>query len=57
MFTTTYDEKRDALRDKLTECLKMAKEMFDEDIYGYKEMKDDYIINVYSAIKKARDTV
>jgi 5-methylthioribose kinase len=54
---TTYDEKRDELRDKLTECLRMAKELFDEDIWGYDEMREDYDIDVYQAIKKARDTV
>lgn len=54
---TTYDEMRDSLRDKLTECVKMAKEMFDENIWGYDEMKEDYIIDIYKAIKNTRDMV
>jgi|GEM_PF-6841032 len=54
---TTYDEKRDRLRDELTDCLKLAKELLDEDIWGYDEMKDDYAMNVYTAVKKARDAV
>ena len=54
---TTYDEKRDQLRDELSDCLRMAKELLDEDIWGYDEMKDDYAMNVYMAVKKARDVV
>jgi len=54
---TTYDEKRDQLREELTKCLKLAKELLDEDIWGYENMRDDYAIDVYTAVKKARDTV
>lgn len=54
---TDYDEKRDRLKDELNECLKMAKELFDEDIWGFEQMREGYIIEVYQAIKKARDTV
>lgn len=54
---TTYDDMRDNLRDKLSECLKMAKEMLDEDIWGYNEMRTDYATDVYVAVKKAKDMV
>lgn len=54
---TTYDEKRNELRDKLQEALKIAKEMLDEDIWGYSEMKEDYAIDIYVAVKKAKDMV
>lgn len=54
---TTYDDMREELRDMLNDCLKKAREMFDEDIWGYSDMKDDYIDDVYLAIKRARDTV
>lgn len=54
---TTYDDMRDNLRDKLNECISLAKSMFNEDIWGYDEMKEDYIIDVYKTIKNARDMV
>lgn len=54
---TTYDDKRDQLRDVLSDCLRLAKKLLDEDIWGYDEMKDDYAMNVYTAVKKARDAV
>ena len=55
---TTYDEKRDELREKLNECLKMVKEdLMDEDVWGYNLMVEDYDIELYCAVKKARDTI
>ncbi|EPC8411080.1 hypothetical protein CN553_12015 [Bacillus cereus] len=55
---TTYDEMRDRLRDELNDCLRLAKElMVGEDIWGYEDMREDYAVDVYQAIKKARDTV
>ena len=54
---TSYDEMRDRLRDNLNDCLREAKELFDEDIWGYDDMREDYAIDVYRAVKKARDTV
>ncbi|AIW03517.1 hypothetical protein CPT_Moonbeam119 [Bacillus phage Moonbeam] len=54
---TTYDEMRDRLREQLDDCLRDAKAMFDEDIWGYHEMRSEYIIDVYQAIKRARDEV
>ena len=51
---TTYDEKRDELRDNLKECLSQAKELVvGEDIWGYDHMKEGYAIEVYMAIKNA----
>lgn len=55
---TTYDEMRDRVRDALTDCLSMVKtDLFDEHVWGYEDMRDDYAIDVYMAIKKARDAV
>lgn len=54
---TTYDSMRDNLRNKLNECLQLSKEMLDEDIWGYDEMKNDYAIELYVSIKKAKDMV
>lgn len=55
---TTYDEMRDRLRDELNDCLRLAKElMVGEDIWGYEDMREDYAVDVYQAIKKARDKV
>jgi len=54
---TTYDEKRDELKDLLMECLTLAREMLDENIWGYEEMKSDYATDLYVAVKKAKDLV
>lgn len=54
---TTYDEYRNDLRDELTECLRKAKRLMDEDIWGYEEMRSGYDVDVYQAVKKARDAV
>lgn len=54
---TTYDEKREYLREQLNDCLKEAKELLNEEIWGYSDMREDYAIDVYQAIKKARDAV
>ncbi|QOV08349.1 hypothetical protein Kirov_150 [Bacillus phage Kirov] len=54
---TTYDEKRDDLREALNECLRMAKELVVTDCWGSEDMRDDYAMDVYQAVKKARDTV
>lgn len=54
---TTYDEKRDNLREKLDECVRMARELLDEDMWGYEEMIEDYALDLYQAIKKARKMV
>lgn len=54
---TAYDEKRGELRDKLTECVKLSRELLNEDMWGYTEMKDGYAIDLYQAVKAARDAV
>lgn len=54
---TDYDSKRDYLRDKLNDCLRLAKELLDDTVWGYDDMRDDYEIEVYQAVKKARDSV
>ncbi|MGG4105098.1 hypothetical protein AAXB25_14375 [Paenibacillus lautus] len=54
---TSYDKRRDRLRDALTECLDMAKDLLDEKVWGYEDMRDDYALDVYVAVKKARDAV
>jgi len=54
---TTYDEKRDELRFQLSKCLTLAREMLDENIWGFEEMKSDYATDLYVAVKKAKDLV
>ena len=55
---TTYDDMRDCLRDELDKCLKLAKDLLvGEDIWGYDEMCEDYAIDLYQAVKNARDSV
>ena len=48
---------RDKLYGMLTECVSLAREMLDEDIWGYNDMKDNYADELYLAIKKVRDMV
>lgn len=55
---TDYDDKRDELRERLNECVMLAKELLaGEDIWGYDQMPDDYAMKVYMAVKNARDKV
>jgi hypothetical protein len=54
---TTYDEKRDELRDQLAECLELARKLLKEDIWGYDEMREGYAFDVYKAVKDAKDSV
>ncbi|WP_186786220.1 hypothetical protein [Paenibacillus agilis] len=54
---TSYDEKRNELRLALADCLDMAKGLLDENIWGYEDMREDYALDVYVAVKKARDEV
>lgn len=54
---TSYDERRDGLRKALTDCLDMAKDLLDENVWGYEDMRCDYALDVYVAVKKARDAV
>jgi len=57
-YQTPYDKKRDELRDKMKECMDLARELaMGHDIPGFEEMSDDYGMKVYMAIKEARDRV
>jgi len=52
---TTYDELRDKLKLGLDECLELARTMLDSSIWGYDEMRKDYALDLYTAIKKTKD--
>lgn len=54
---TTYDGMRNALRDQLSDCLGLARELLDENTWGYEDMRSDYALDVYLVVKKARDSV
>ena len=54
---TDYDEKRDGLRERLEECLEKARVLLDKNICGYKEIRKDYGLDVYLAVKKALEIV
>lgn len=54
---TEYDMVRDRLRESISDCLVEAKELLDEDIWGYNEMVNDYGLNIYAALKKVRDMI
>ena len=57
MIETTYDGLRDELRCKLKECEALAKRMMDPTIWGYDDMKKGYDLEVYTAVRKAREAV
>lgn len=54
---TQYDETRYEVREKLTECLDKARALLNENALGYNEMKPNYAIDLYVAIKNVRDMV
>lgn len=54
---TEYDRRRDKLKRKLKMCLEDARELLDPDIWGYEDMRKDYGIDVYKAIKDAYETI
>lgn len=55
---TTYDDMRDYLKDVLDKCLRLVKDLLvGEDIWGHDEMRRDYLIDLYQAVKNARDSV
>ena len=54
---TTYDEKRNHLREQLEECLRLAKELVVTDCWGSEDVREDYSIEVFQAVKKAKDAV
>lgn len=47
---TTYDEMRDKLRDKVKECVEIARDLLDESIWGYEDMREDYAIEIYTQL-------
>ncbi|MOA40481.1 hypothetical protein D3C78_1623590 [compost metagenome] len=54
---TTYDEKRDRLRESLKDCLEQARDLLDESVWGYEDMRKGYAFELYIAVKNAKDTV
>lgn len=54
---TEYDFLRDELRDKLSECVKLAVKLTTSEEDGYDSMRKDYAIDVYVAVRNARDIV
>ena len=55
---TTYEDARQALKDKLEECLKISENLvMSKDVFGHAEMRRGYAIDVYQTIQKAIETV
>lgn len=55
---TGYDDKRDELKNKLDECVTLAKELVaGERIPGYHEIRSTYAADVYIAVRNARNMV
>lgn len=57
MVETRYEEKRTKLKETLKNCLELSREMLNEDIGGYEDMPEDYSIELFVAIKNAKDAV
>lgn len=55
--TTTYDEMRYKLLSDMDDCLEQARELLNTNIYGYDEMKEDYALDLYVAIKRVKDMI
>jgi len=58
--TTTYDEIRFELKEKLNECIRIALKLQDEDIWGYDHMKDGYsdeMLEVLIFLQRARKKI
>lgn len=58
--TTSYDEIRIELKDKLKECTRLALQLQDENIWGYEQMKISYsdeMLEVLVLITKARKKI
>lgn len=54
---TTYDEIRDELKSNLNECIRLASQLQDENIWGYKDMRSEYIddmLEVLIMLQKAK---
>lgn len=55
---TTYDDMRDELKATLEKALKQAKELvIREDVWGFDEMKENYAMDVYKAVRDALASV
>lgn len=54
---TDYDEKRDELKSRLSECIDLSRELLDENTWGYTSFSENYALELYIAIKKVRDSV
>ncbi|MGL4573083.1 MAG: hypothetical protein ACRCVJ_18730 [Clostridium sp.] len=55
--TTKYDDMRMDLKDDLNNCLDKAREMLDNNIWGYEDMKEGYALDIYIAIKNVMDSI
>lgn len=47
---TTYDEKRKQLKDSIIQCIELGMELQDETIWGYDDMKEDYVDDIMDII-------
>ena len=47
---TTYDEIRDNLKSQLNDCVKLASELQNENIWGYEDMSEEYKDNILEAL-------
>ena len=55
---TTYEEKRNELKEKLEECLKISENLvMSKDAFGYAERRRGYAIDVYQSIHQTIETI
>lgn len=54
---TTYDKIRDNLKDQLSDCIKLASELQNENIWGYGDINEEYkdkMLEVLILLQKAK---
>lgn len=54
---TPHSDLREEIRDELSITLERARELLNENMWGYDETRDGYALEVYTAIKKVRDMI
>ena len=47
---TTYDEIKYELKNKLADCIRLALRLQDENVWGYSDMKSEYIDNMLEVL-------
>lgn len=54
---TTYDKMRHSFKEKLHETEEACRELIDRDTWGYEEMRENYIHDVYKWHRKLTELI